>query len=184
MNYNPVGMTTLAYEQSAPRRFPISVEVYRLMAEKGAFAPDERVELIDGEIIEMSPIGPRHARVVDFLNEFLTSLPKRDFIVRIQNSVVLDDFSQPQPDVTLVKRRDDFYRYELPNNCDVVLAIEVADSTVVFDRSVKLPKYSDSGIPECWLVDLDAERVEVHSQPKEGTYGAVKIYKRDETVVS
>lgn len=174
----------MALKQIEPRRFPISVEVYHFMAERGTFAPDDRVELIDGEIIEMSQIGNRHARVVDFLTEFLTGLPDRDFSVRIQNSVVLDDFSQPQPDVSLVKRRDDFYRDVLPEKADVLLLMEVSDSTVGFDRKTKAPKYGGAGVPETWLVDLGSERVEIHYETKEDTYGMVKICRRGEIAVS
>lgn len=170
--------------QPRVKHYPISVELYHIMAERGTFAPDERVELIDGEIIEMSPIGSRHARVVDFLNDFLAKRIDANFIVRIQNPIVVGDLSEPQPDIAVVARRDDFYRDGHPTGKDVALVIEVCDSTVAFDRSRKLPKYAEAGIPETWLIDLESEHVEVHFSPKETAYGIVKIFLRGENAVS
>lgn len=154
------------------------------MAERGTFAPDDRVELIDGEIIEMSPIGSRHARVVDFLNDFLARRIDANYIVRIQNPIVVGDLSEPQPDIAVVARREDFYRDGHPTGKDVALVIEVCDSTVAFDRARKLPKYAEAGIPETWLIDLESEHVEVHFSPKETAYGIVKIFLRGENAVS
>lgn len=166
------------------KHYPISVELYHIMAERGTFAPDDRVELIDGEIIEMSPIGSRHARVVDFLNDFLVKRIDGNYIVRIQNPIVVGDLSEPQPDIAVVARRDDFYRDGHPTGKDVALVVEVSDSTIAFDRSRKLPKYAEAGIPETWLIDLESEHVEVHFSPKETAYGIVKIFLRGETAVS
>lgn len=162
------------------KHYPISVEMYHIMAEKGAFAPDERVELIDGEIIERSLIGSRHARVVDFLNDFLGKSLQGDFIIRIQSPITVGDMSEPQPDIAMLARRDDFYRDSHPTERDVALVIEVADSTVAFDHSRKVPKYAEAGIPEMWLIDLESEPVEVHFSPKETAYRIVKIYLRGE----
>lgn len=170
--------------QPRVKHYPISVELYHIMAERGTFAPDERVELIDGEIIEMSPIGSRHARVVDFLNDFFAKRIDANFIVRIQNPIVVGDLSEPQPDIAVVARRDDFYRDGHPTGKDVALVIEVCDSTVAFDRSRKLPKYAEAGIPETWLIDLESEHVEVHFSPKETAYGIVKIFLRGENAIS
>ena len=168
----------------AVKPYPISVQMYHVMAEHGAFAPDERVELFDGEIIEMSPIGKRHARVVDFLTRFLVLFVKDVFIVRVQNPIILSDLSEPQPDISVVRFREDFYKDSLPAAADVSLIIEVSDVSVEFDRSKKFPKYAAAGIPEAWLINLEAERVEVHSNAKETTYGMVKIYQRGENVLS
>lgn len=168
----------------ALKRYPISVRMFHILAEQGAFAPDERVELIDGEIIEMSPIGSRHARCVDFLNRFLASVAGADFIVRIQNPIIAADDTEPQPDIAVVRYRPDFYRDSHPTGADTLLVIEIADTTVEFDRSKKLPKYAAAGIAEAWLVNLEAERVEVHAEPKSTTYGTVKIYQRGENAVS
>jgi Uma2 family endonuclease len=184
MGYNRSDMSTLAQEKAQPRRFPITVEVYHFMAERGAFAPDERVELLDGEIREMSPIGSLHARCVNLLTEFLHRTFAGRYIVSAQNPIILDDLSEPQPDIALLERREDFYKSELPSARDVALVFEVADSSVTFDRYRKLPKYAEAGIPEAWLVDLESEHIEVHFQPKEDTYGTVKIYRRGEAAVS
>ena len=168
----------------AVKQYPISVQMYHIMAEHGAFAPDDRVELFEGEIIEMSPIGKRHSRVVDLLTRFFVLFVKDAFIVRVQNPIILNDLSEPQPDISVVRFREDFYKDELPKAADVSLIIEVSDVSVAFDRSKKFPKYGAAGIPEAWLIDLESERVEVHSVTKEATYGLVKIYGRGENVVS
>lgn len=170
--------------QPRVKHYPISVELYRIMAERGTFSPDDRVELIDGEIIEMSPIGSRHARCVNFLSEFLNRGFSDRFIVSVQNPIVVTDDSEPQPDIALLERRTDLYIDELPTGKDVALVIEVCDSTVAFDRSRKLPKYAEAGIPETWLIDLESEHVEVHFSPKETAYGVAKIFLRGENAVS
>lgn len=166
------------------KHYPITVEMYHIMADSGAFGPDERLELIDGEIIEMSPIGSRHARCVNFLAEFLNRHFLELFIVSVQNPIVATDRTEPQPDIALLKRRDDLYIDQLPTGSDVALVIEVSDSTVAFDRARKIPNYAAAGIDEAWLVDLESEHVEVHSMRKENAYGLVKIYLRGENAVS
>ena len=177
-------MSSLAVEHGQPRRFPITVEVYHFMAERGAFAPDERVELLDGEIREMSPIGSLHARCVNLLSEFLNRNCSDEFIVSTQNPIVLDDLSEPQPDITLLMRRPDYYKDSLPVASDVHLIVEVADSTVAYDRNRKFPKYASAGIKEAWLVDLENERVEVHFQPEDDTFGMVRIFSRGKSLTS
>lgn len=164
--------------------YPITVEMYHIMADNGAFGPDERLELIDGEIIEMSPIGSRHARCVNFLAEFLNRHFFEPFIVSVQNPIIATDRTEPQPDIALLERRDDLYIDQLPTGSDVALVIEVSDSTVAFDRGRKIPNYAAAGIGEAWLVDLESEHVEVHSMRKENAYGLVKIYLRGENAVS
>lgn len=154
------------------------------MAEEGYFAPDERVELIGGEIIEMSPIGSLHARCVNFLNEQLTRLLSGRLRVSVQNPIILDDESEPPPDLAVLRYREDFYKDALPSAADVLLIIEVADSSVEFDRSRKAPRYAAARIAETWVVDPSEEKVEIHSVAKETTYGLVKIYQRGETAVS
>lgn len=166
------------------KHYPITVEMYHIMADSGAFGPDERLELIDGEIIEMSPIGSRHARCVNFLAEFLNRHFLELFIVSVQNPIVATDRTEPQPDIALLKRRDDLYIDQLPTGSDVTLVIEVSDSTVAFDRARKIPNYAAAGIDEAWLIDLESEHVEVHSMRKENAYGLVKIYLRGENAVS
>lgn len=168
----------------AVKHYPISVQMYHVMAEHGAFAPDERVELIDGEIREMSPIGSRHARCVKFLTSILFKLFSGQYIISVHAPIIATDDSQPQPDISVLRYREDFYKDAHPTGSDVVLVIEVADTSIEFDRSKKIPKYAAAGIPEAWLINLEAECVEVHSVAKETTYGMVRIYQRGEDVIS
>ncbi|HEY2867069.1 MAG TPA: Uma2 family endonuclease [Pyrinomonadaceae bacterium] len=104
--------------------------------------------------------------------------------VGVQDPILLADDSEPQPDISIIKFRDDFYKNAHPTGTDTLLVIGVADSSAEFDRSVKFPKYAAAGIPEAWLVDLPSEHIEVHSEPKESTYGVARIYQRGEEVVS
>ena len=177
-------MQNLVISPPALRRHPISVEMYHIMAEQGAFGPEDRVELIGGEIIDMSPIGTLHARCVDFLNRFLADLAGGEYIVRVQNPIVLNDDTEPQPDVTILRFREDFYKFEAPGPDDVLLVIEVSDTSYDFDRKAKLPRYAAAEIAETWLIDIISELVEVHFEPKESTYGTAKIYQRGGTILS
>lgn len=177
-------MQNLQIAQPTLRRHPISVEMYHIMAEQGAFGPEDRVELIGGEIIDMSPIGTLHARCVKFLNRFLSKIAGSEYIIAVQDPVVLTDDTEPQPDITVLRFREDFYKFEAPGPADILLIIEVADTSYDYDRNVKLPRYASSGIPETWLIDLVSDRIEVHYQPKADTYGTVKIYSRGDEVTS
>lgn len=161
-----------------------TVDEYHNFIETGVFKPEERIELWEGEFIEMSPIGKRHAALVDFLVEWLIEISQRKFIVRSQSPIVLNDFSEPQPDVCLLQRREDFYRNTSATAQDVLLAIEVADTTVRYDRDVKFPRYAANGIPESWLIDLENNRVEVHSEPTENGYSLIKVLHRGQTAES
>lgn len=161
-----------------------TVDEYHYFIEQGVFQPEERLELIEGELIEMSPIGKRHASCVDRLVEFFVEVSKRSFIVRSQNPIVLDDFSEPQPDVCLLHRREDFYRTTNATAKDVLLVVEVADTTVRYDREVKFPRYAANGIAEAWLIDLESDRVEIHSEPTAFGYSLIKILHRGQTAES
>jgi Uma2 family endonuclease len=166
--------------QIARRHFNVA-EYYRMM-EAGILSESDHVELIDGEVIEMSPIGSRHAACVDRLNKFFNKLD--EIIVRVQNPIRLDDFSEPQPDVTLLRMRADFYAQGHPIPSDVLLVVEVADSSTEFDRVVKLPLYAESLIPEFWLVNLPDEKIEVFSQPSNGAYQKSHGLKRGDNLAS
>lgn len=168
--------------QLAKRWFTVSE--YNRMAEAGILTEDDRVELIEGEIIRMSPIGSRHAGCVNRLNVLLSSQAGQSFIVSVQNPIVADDYSEPQPDVAVLRLREDFYGEGHPKPEDVLLAIEVADTTVESDRSVKMPLYARAGIPEAVLVNLPQEVVEIHNEPVNGQYQSVKILRRGETFAS
>ncbi len=160
-----------------------TVTDFERMAETGIISENDRVELIEGEIIEMSPIGSRHAACVDRFTEKIVGL-RLNVIVRVQSSIRLDDYSQPQPDLALLRRRDDFYSGSLPRPADVLLVIEVADTTLEYDRFVKLPVYARAGIPEAWLANLPADRIEMYAEPVGGTYTVVKHATRGEIIQS
>lgn len=161
-----------------------NVDEYYRMAEVGLLSPDDRVELIEGEIVEMSPIGCTHAGTVDRSSTFLQRKLNDAVQVRVQNPIRLNDFSEPQPDLALLKPRKDFYSNWHPAAEDVLVVIEVADTSVNYDRNVKLPLYARAGIPEAWLMILPKDVIEVHSQPKDGKYQKVQRLKRGRTLVS
>lgn len=157
---------------------------YHRLRETGFFKEDDRVELLDGEIIAMSPIGPKHAGCVNKLNRLLNRKAARFAIVSAQNPIWLNQYSEPQPDIALLKLRDDAYTESHPTPADTLIAIEVSDSTLEVDRQVKLPKYAQAGVPEFWLVDLVNNRIEVHALPNEGVYQEVRIVLRHQKVIS
>jgi Uma2 family endonuclease len=168
---------------SLPHR-KFSVEDYHRFIEMGIFKPEERLELWEGEFVEMSPIGKRHAGIVAGLTAFLNHLFFQKFVIWTQNPIVLNDFSEPQPDVAVLKQRNDFYRQISATALDVLLTIEVADSTVKYDREIKFPKYAENGIPEAWLIDLENDRIEIHTQPTKNGYKLVKILHRGDIAES
>ncbi len=146
-----------------------TVGQYDRMIEAGVFPPGYRAELIEGEIIEMSPIGPRHAACVGRLTRLFSRLLDEP-IVWVQNPVRLDDSSEPEPDICVLKPRADFYGESLPTPADVLLLVEVSDSTLEFDRRRKLPLYARSLVPEVWIVNLTDERIETFAEPAGGDY--------------
>ena len=167
---------------AAPTRRRFTVAEYYAMADAGILTPDERVELLDGEIVVMPPIGDwRAARVNRFTNTFPPQLQGRA-IVSVQNPTRLDDASEPQPDVMLLQWRDDFYEGGHPGPADVLLLIEVSDTTVDYDRSAKLAAYAAAGIPEVWIVSRPDRRVESYSDPHGGEYSTVRYYGAGESI--
>ena len=168
--------------QIAKRYFNVA-EYYR-MGEAGILSEDDRVELIEGEIIEMSPIGSRHSACVNRLNMLLHRQTGQDVIVSVQNPIRLDDYSEPQPDVALIRAREDFYAERHPTASDVLIVIEVADTSVEYDRDVKVPLYARAGIPEIWLVDLPDDSIETYAGLHDGAYSEFRRAKRGESIVS
>ncbi len=156
--------------ESWPRRHRITVDEYHRMAEVGVLAPDARVELIEGEIIDMAPIGRAHTSVVDQLNRLLVRAVGDEAIVRVQGSVRLSQMSEPEPDVVLLKPRADFYRHRFALGADTLLVIEVSDSTLRYDRDVKVPLYARHGVPEVWIVDLTGDQLLGFGSPSAGGY--------------
>ncbi|MGH2356091.1 MAG: Uma2 family endonuclease [Chloroflexota bacterium] len=167
---------------AVPARRRLTVDEYYQMAEVGILRPHERVELIDGEIIQMSPIGDRHAAAVDAANAVFSGAVGQRTIVRIQNPVRIDGYNDPQPDLQLLRPRADYYAGRPPRPPDVLLIIEVADSSLMYDRWTKLPIYAQAGIPEAWLVDLTSDALEVHRQPGPQGYSVVRRFRRGERV--
>jgi Uma2 family endonuclease len=151
-------------------RHKLTVADYHRMAEVGILAANARVELIEGEIFDMAPIGSKHGSVVDKLTRLLVRAVGDYAIVRVQGSIRLNRHTEPQPDIALLKYRADFYENAIPSANEVALLIEVADSTLVYDRDVKAPLYALAGIPEYWLFDLDNRQIVFHCQPIDGQY--------------
>lgn len=151
-------------------RHRLTVADYHRMGEAGILREDSRVELIDGEIIDMAPIGSRHSGTVSQLSRMLERAVGDHAIVWAQNPFILGDHSELQPDIALLKPRDDFYKHSHPQSGDVLLVVEVAESSLRYDREIKVPLYARHGIPEVWLVDLENNQLRVFGDPSEGAY--------------
>ncbi len=163
-------------------RRKFTVEQYHKMLESGILTEDDRVELIRGEVIEMSPIGTKHAACVNRLINLLVQLLGKRVIVAAQNPIRLNDNSQPQPDVALLKPRDDFYVTAHPQPQDIFLLIEVADSTIEYDQEQKIPLYAEANIIEVWLVDINEQIVEVYQQPTAAGYQHIQKFASGQTL--
>lgn len=151
------------------------------MIEAGILTEDDRVELIEGEIIKMCAVGKPHTACVNRLNRIFSQLVP-NAIVSVQNPLLLSDTSEPKPDVVLCKFREDFYVAEGIKPADALLVVEVADSSAQYDRKVKLPLYALAGVAEVWLVDLNRGVVEVYREPSDGEYQELKTYRRGEKI--
>jgi len=151
-------------------RHKLSLEDYYKMGEAGILGEDSRVELIEGELIDMAPIGSRHVRAVNILTELLVPQARGVAVVSVQNPVSLPPDNGPQPDIALLKPRADDYGDSLPTAQDVLLIIEVADTTAKYDREVKAALYARHGVQEFWLVDLQEKAVEIYQEPGSKRY--------------
>ena len=151
-------------------RHRLTVDEYHRMAEAGVLAPDARVELIEGELVDMASIGTRHAAAVKRLIRLLTQAVGDRAIVSVQDPLHLSSRTETQPDLTLLKPRDDFYAQAAPAGADALLVIEVADSSSNYDRRIKAPLYARHGVPELWIVDLDAGCLRILRAPQQGEY--------------
>ncbi len=161
---------------------PISVEEYHRMGNAAVFEEDDRFELLDGELIALSPLGKDHCFAVRALNELLTLRFAGRALVDVQNPLTLDRISEPQPDLMLLRRRQDRYRPRLPAAQDVLLVIEVAESSLRYDRGPKLRAYARNGIPEVWVVNLVEGCVEVFRDLCDGAYGTRRMVVRGESL--
>ncbi len=172
-------MTTLEVQRKT-----WTVDEYHRMIEVGILGQSDRLELLAGEIVATMPIGSRHAACVDRTGDLLVQRSQGRYRVRRQNPVTLDDASEPEPDLALVRPRDDYYATAHPGPADVLLLVEVADSSLLYDRRLKIPLYAGADIRETWLVDLIADAVEVHTEPGPDCYAAVQLMQRGEEVRS
>lgn len=162
-------------------KFRISVDDYHRMGEIGIFDGQQRVELIDGEIMVRSPISPYHNSHVDKVAQFFFSSLTGKANIRTQGSVRLDNYSEPEPDVSILKYRENFYSDRQPGPEDILLMIEVSLETLAKDRILKLEKYARSGIPEYWIVIPEEDIVEVYRRPKEGDYQEKNTYGKEDS---
>jgi hypothetical protein len=151
----------------------LTLHDYHRLGEAGVLGEDDRVELLEGQLVDMSPIGPRHALTIDLLTRLLPPALGERAWLRVQNPIVLDDASEPQPDFAVVRHPWSGYPDTHPRPSDILLLIEVADSSLEFDLGAKLELYARAGISEFWVVDLTSNRVLVHRNPGKGTYGSV-----------
>lgn len=168
---------TTAY---APTRHRLSADDFLRMARSGILDEDDRIELIEGDLIDMAPIGSEHAGLVYWLSQRLTLAIGDAAIVGAQNPLYLDIHSQPQPDVLVLRTQQDYYRKAHPRAEDVLLLIEIADTTVRFDRTVKIPLYARHGVAEVWLVDVAQRSVEVYREPlsESSAYRQMTVYRQ------
>lgn len=160
------------------RRHRLTVAQYHRMGEAGVLAPEQRVELLQGEVVEMAPIGTRHAAAVKRLNQLLAAAAGTHAIVSVQDPLHLDDESEPQPDLLLLRPRADFYAQAHPRPADVLLLVEVSDTTSRIDREIKVPMYAAAGVAEVWVIDLDQNLVHLLRQPADGRYTEVQVTAR------
>jgi len=161
---------------------PFTVDDYHRMAETGILCKDDRVELLEGQIVAMSPIGNVHQACVDRLNRLFIKACGDEAIVRIQGSVVLNDRTQPQPDVALLRPRESFYADGAPGPGDILLLVEVCDSSVDKDLRIKMPLYARVGVSEFWLVDIPQSRIDIYRTPTPDGYADTRTAHLGDTI--
>jgi Uma2 family endonuclease len=157
---------------ASPRRF--TVDEYHRLAKAGVLHEDDRVELLHGVITTMLPIGPFHGGTVNYLADIFFTESRNRWLTTIQNPIAIDESNEPEPDVMLLRPREDFYRRAHPTPADVFLVLEVADSTLLLDREEKLPIYARAGLPEVWIVNLPEKIIEVYREPRDGRYASAQ----------
>jgi Uma2 family endonuclease len=174
--------STQQIEQLPVERWRFTVDDFQRMGEIGIFGPEPRVELIDGEIYRMNPIGPSHGgRVKRLMATFSSSLGSR-VVVSVQDPLQIQPRRQPQPDIMLLKPRDDYYTISHPTAADVLLIIEVADTTLAYDRGAKAQIYAQAGLADYWIVDVTHQQLLVFRQPTDGVYRSVETLIAGDTI--
>lgn len=170
-----------APQSPTPHRYRLTVAEYHRLGESGIFDEGSRIELIEGDLIAMPPIGSQHAGYLDRIAQPIFRQTTQG-IVRVQSPIKLSDHSEPQPDLTILRYREDFYTSAHPAPADVLLIIEIADSTLQYDRDTKIPLYAKAGIPEAWLLDLVNRRVAVYRYPSADGYRQIQFPAPDEQI--
>lgn len=146
------------------------------MIQAGILSEEDKIELLNGEMIHMSPVGPRHSSIVNRLTAIFSRLMSQLGIVSVQNPITLAPNSEPEPDLTLAKLDEDYYEFRHPGSDDIYLVIEVADSTLQKDRTIKSAIYAAANISHYWIINLNDNQVEVYESPNDGKYTSIKIY--------
>lgn len=160
-----------------------TVHEYHLMVDAGILCEDDRVELIRGEVLEMTPIGPRHSAAVLRANNALGKIVGDRAIVGVQGSIRLDEYDEPQPDIYLLRPKEDFYASGHAGAKDVFLIVEMADSSLLYDQTIKMELYAETGVPEYWVADIQNDCVVVYNDPANGGYRTVRTFGRGTSVV-
>ena len=175
-------LTTAPTQQITPGRHRFTTDEYHRMAEAGILHEDDRVELIDGELIEMAAVGIPHSNALAALNEIAVTTLRKTVRITVQDPIHLDPHNEPEPDLVIARRRN--YTTTHPTPGDISLVIEVADSSLDHDRNTKLPRYAAAGIAESWLVNLNGQAIERHSGLQNGRYSHIVIAGPGETLAS
>lgn len=160
----------------------LTVEEYQKMVEIGIIKPEDKVELINGEIIEMSPVNSKHSSTVKKITALLYGLVSRRMNISVQDPIIAGQYSEPEPDIALLKPAEDFYESGHPTPEDVILVIEVSDTTLIKDQTLKLEVYATAKIPHYWIINLKENRVEVYSNPKSGNYSLRRLVDKEEKI--
>jgi len=183
-----LGVCGVSYERECMTvqilRWQFTVADFARMTEAGIFAEDDRVELIDGEVRAMSPIGPRHAAIVKRLNALMSRQVADRAILSVQDPIQLTDYTEPQPDLAVLRVREDFYVQAHPMPADVLVVVEVAETSLEYDREEKVPRYAQVRIPEVWLLDVEQETVTQYTQPDGTRYCEEHTLQRGQILVA
>jgi len=183
MQTKPMSSSSLTHPwEAGVSRYRITVEDYHRMIEAGILDENDRLELIEGDLTSMPPISPRHAGKTTRLNRLLSQIAGGSALVSVQNPLMLGQHSEPDPDLMLLKPREDFYEHSNPVPADVLLVVEVADTSLDYDRDTKIPLYAAHGIPEVWLVDLQRSRIEIHRDPGPEGYRQILLPDTEQTI--
>jgi len=150
-----------------------TIEEYHRLTQTGILHEDDNVELIEGRIVDMTPIGTKHASCVTRLNEIFSERLQRSVIISVQNPIYINEYSEPEPDIAILKRRSDFYSERLPCPDDILLIIEVADTSIEYDKVIKIPLYAKAKVQEVWIINLLDNAIEVYRSPSSEGYRIV-----------